>query len=149
MTGPNRMPPQLGAEHMKTYESRAPQSTHFRPGTCAEVDCPAHLNGWRTTLDERTEQGMSLAYYIRKESKRKYTEDRTETGLTVFTFPPGQKCFREHQTRLDRPEIYLVRGGDWRGNPRGTETRRHTSAADWQEDFADHQQTLADRLEEG
>lgn len=149
---PNRpWTPALPATAVKTYAISAPLATHFRPATCAEMDCPQYLNGWRTLVDERIELGMAQAYYIRKELGHRFRETRTETGLTAFTFEPGQRCFKSHlhRTRIERPEIFLVREGDWRGNPRGTETRRHASPADWQDDFAQHQQTLANRLKEG
>lgn len=146
-----RIDPKLPASAMKTYSILAPTPTHFRPATCAELDCPQHVHGWLTTVDERTDLGQGQAYYIRKQSGRRFTEVRTPLGLTEFTFEAGQRCFRagEHQTRLERPEIFVVRDGDHRGNPRGTATRRHASAADWQDDFASHQQTLADKFQEG
>lgn len=147
----NRMEPKLPADAMKTYGILAPVSTHFRPATCAEIDCPNYLNGWTTTVDERTELGQKQAHYITKQSGRRFTVHHFASGLTEFTFEAGQKCFKagDHQTRLERSEIFVVRDGDHRGNPRGTQTRKHASAADWQEDFAEHQQTLADRLNEG
>lgn len=145
----NRMTPVLPAEAMKSYVILAPRATHFRPGSCAEVDCPHLQFGWRTVIDESTDLGRRQAYYIRRESARKFTEDRDATGLTTFTFEAGQRCFRTHQVRLDRPELFVVRGGDWRGNPRGIETRRHTRPEDWVDDFANHQTALADRLRRG
>ncbi len=149
MTGPR-----LPASAMKTYEINAPLSTHFRPATCEEMDCPAYVHGWSTTVDESTELGQGQAYYIRNESRRRYSEIRGLSPTdrrTTFRFEPGQRCFKsdEHRTRIERPEIYVVRDGDARGNPRRTATRRHASAADWQEDFAEHQQTLSDRAKEG
>lgn len=147
--GPNRILPQLPAQAFKTYQIVAPVSTHFRDATCAEVDCAAYLSGWRTVVDERVDLGQGQAHYIRTESGRRFVEHRDEAGMTVFEFPAGQKCFRPHKARLDRPEIYVVTGGDWRGNPRGLEPRRHANADDWIDDFATHQQTLADRLNQG
>jgi hypothetical protein len=43
---------------------------------------------------------------------------------------------------LERPELYVVRGGDWRGNPRG-EVRRHSGPDSWVNDFAEHQDRIA------
>jgi hypothetical protein len=50
--------------------------------------------------------------------------------------------------RLDRPELYLVADGDWRGNPTGRQ-RTHQNAADWVEDFGEHQLRIADQVERG
>lgn len=142
----NRITPVLPTTAFKTYQVVAPPSTHWRPATCAEVDCGGFLHGWRSLIDERTALGQQQAHYIRRESRRKHTEHRDEAGLTVFDFEAGQRCFAPHKVRLDRPEVYLVRGGDWRGNPAG-QVRRHANAADWTEDFALHQERLADQIE--
>ena len=145
----NRIEPGMPVDAYKTYRILSPPSTHFRPATCAEVDCEAYLNGWRSIIDETTVLGEQQAHYIRKQSGRSFIEHRFESGLTRFSFEAGQKCFaRGHQVRLDRPEHYLVRGGDWRGNPTG-ETRTHVNAADWVEDFGEHQQRLLDQIERG
>jgi hypothetical protein len=146
---PFRIDPQLPAAAMKTYQIVAPLSTHWRPATCGEVNCPNYLNGWKTVVDETTELGRAQAHYIRSESKRKFTVAFLEGGLTRFIFEAGQRCFAEHQARLDRPELYVVRDGDWRGNPRGTEPRRHARPADWVDDFANHQQRIAEQIQKG
>lgn len=134
---------------MKTYAIVAPRSTHHRPATCAEVECEAWAHGWVTAVDERTELGQRQAGYIRTKSGRAYTMSGDADGRTVFTFKPGQSCFREHTVRLDRPELYVVREGDHRGNPRGAEPLVHKRARDWVDDFATHQERLADRLARG
>lgn len=135
----NRAPAHLHAAQMKTYVIDAPT----RVATCAEVDCPHYLNGWRTVIDETTEQGQRQAVYVRQRSGRRFTEARAEGGLlTEFTFYPGQRCFTEHHVHLDEQNSYLVRGGDWRGNPLGVPTYRHTSADSWVDDFATHQERL-------
>jgi len=145
----NREVPRIGAEHYKTYQVVSPRATHYRPATCTEVDCGPHVNGWKTILDEATQQG--LAHYIRKDSGRKFTEERTEAGLTVFTFEPGQMCFAAagHQVPLERDPIYRVKGGDWRGNPRGITARVHKRAGDWVDDFATHQMGIAEQIQKG
>jgi hypothetical protein len=145
----NRIMPQLPAQAFKTYQIVAPVSTHFRPASCAEVDCPNMAHGWRTVIDESTELGQQQAHYIRRQSKRRVTEDRDETGLTVFVFAAGQECFAQHHARLDRPELFLVRGGDWRGDPAGVRPYQHTRSANWVEDFAEHQQRIADQQQKG
>lgn len=144
-----RLDPQGPAEAYKTYHLAAPIQTHYRPATCGEVDCQQQANGWRTPVDESTDLGQRQAHYIRAEAGRRFTEERNEAGLTVFTFAAGQACFAQHQTSLDREPVFFVADGDWRGNPYGTRPYRHANAADWIEDFGGHQQDLADRIERG
>lgn len=143
-----RITPALPVHAYQTYQVVAPQATHWRPATCAEVDCQAYTGGWRSLIDEATELGKRQAHYIRRESGRKFAEHRDEAGLTVFEFEAGQRCFAPHQARTGRPEVYLVRGGDWRGNPAG-QVRKHVRAEDWLEDFAEHQDRIAGRIEKG
>jgi len=146
----NRIVPRLGPGNFKTYQILAPKSTHFRKATCEEFGCDAMANGWKTVVDETSEIGMAQALYIRKHSGRKFREDRgVVDNLTIFIFVAGQRCFREHMLRLDRPEVFLVKDGDHRGNPRGTEPRRHVRASDWVEDFAEHQDGIAQKIKEG
>jgi hypothetical protein len=141
----NRIEPQLPAGAMKTYSVLAPLSSHFKPATCEEVDCQMWQHGWRTAIDVNTELGCRQAHYIRDQSGRRFTE-AMEDGLFVFTFEPGQRCFTAHQRPLERDPVFLVRMGDWRSyGP----SRVHARAGDWVEDFAEHQQRLADRLERG
>lgn len=144
-----RITPQLPTHAMKTYGIVAPLTTHFREASCAEVGCDAHLNGWKTVIDSSTELGARQLNYIRLHSGRKYN-DVTGLGTTMVTllFAAGQKCFRQHRMPLDREPLYVVRGGDWRGNPRG-ESLRHKNAENWLDDFANHQDRLATRLDQG
>lgn len=135
-----------GANAFKTYQLLAPRSSHFRPATCAEVDCPHYLQGWTTTLavdDERCD-------YIRRHSGRHFTEERTADGMVAFHFPAGQMCFRasQHVKSLEREPIYIVRDGDFRGNPTGHK-RLHVNGADWVDDFGTHQQRIHDQHEAG
>lgn len=149
MTG---LEPLLPAHARMTYSIIAPKSTHFRPATCAEVDCPQYLHGWQSAIDEHTDMGKFQADYVRKSSGRGFTEAKREDGVTVFTFHAGQVCFAasEHQLRLqEKTELYVIRDGDHRGNPRGTEPRLMPTAQAWVDDFGEHQETLADRMKEG
>lgn len=144
-----RIEPALPAALMKTYEIRRPEGSHFRPATCKEVECAAYVKGWVTSVDESTPLGSKQAAYIRGAAGRRFTEYR-EAGLTHFKFAPEQNCFRgNHKLPVGRPEIYVVRGGDWRGNPRRIPTVTHRSAEDWVDDFANHQDKLATRLAQG
>ena len=111
---------------------------------CEQVGCAAWTRGWESAIDERTELGARQAAYIRTRSGRTFREQRTAAGLTVFRFEPHQRCFAEHRTR---PEIYAVRGGDWRAQT--SPTRVHRRPADWVEDFGEQQQRLTDQQKRG
>lgn len=143
----NRVTPKLPANAVKTYSIRSPLATHFRKATCQEVDCANYTNGWLTRLDTAIPQQAQLANDIRLRLGRKFVA--VERGTIVeFTFPPGQQCFARHQVPLQRPEFYVVRDGDWRGNPRGTAPVQRT-ADDWLDDFANHQDRLKTAIERG
>ncbi len=146
---PFRLPAAGPPGAYKTYELRAPVATHFRPATCAEANCDAYLNGWRTTINETSALGQFQASYIRRESGRAFTEERLPDGMTAFTFEAGQRCFAasDHRVSLEREPLYLVRGGDWRQN-QGL-IRRHVDGIDWRDDFGEHQQRIADQVERG
>lgn len=149
MPEPYRVPSKLPVEAVKTFQVLAPISTHFRAATCAEAGCGKHEHGWVSPIDESTELGKQQAWYIRNRSGRRYTEDRNQmAGLTAFVFEAGQECFAQHQVRLERPEFFIVRDGDWRGNPTG-HRHQHNNAADFVDEFATHQQVLADAIERG
>lgn len=110
-----RFAPKMPVQAYKTYEIAMPKATHWRKATCDEVDCAHYRQGWVTRVDESIDLGRSQAHYIRTQSRRGFTEERDAAGLTVFTFEAGQRCFREHETPLARPQLHAVRGGDWRG----------------------------------
>jgi hypothetical protein len=134
----------------QTYAVLAPHETHWRPATCEEADCSAYLFGWRTVVDLSTDLGQKQYHYITRLSGRKFVEEPGQADNTaVFTFEPGQKCFRsdDHRVRTGRPELYLVREGD--GRELGGLIRRHTRSEDWLDDFGSHQLALQDRLERG
>jgi hypothetical protein len=133
--------PKLPAHQRKTYQILSPRPTHFKDAGCEEARCRHMRDGWKSIVDEATELGRQQADYIRRISGRSFTESRDETGLTVFVFAAGQRCFRQHTVKLEREEIYVVRGGDHRGNPRG-ERRVHGRPEEWVEDFAEHQERL-------
>lgn len=161
----NRAQPVGPAAAYKTYQVASPLATHHRDATCVEVDCEQRRNGWRTVVDERTDLGMRQAAYIRSacrpeglvlaaghhaavDGPRRYIETR-EGPMTVFTFAPGHECFATHRVPLERPELYVVRDGDWRGNPRGTGPRQHSRPELWLEDFAEHQDRIHTAIDRG
>lgn len=141
----NVLPPKLPAHLVKTYAIETVRGVHTRVASCDEIQCPAFAHGWQTRVDEGTDLGRRQAAYIRRDRTRQWRESR-EAGVTVFVFPSGTTCFTEHHVRNDRPELYVVRGGDFRGNPRG-ERRIHATPDNWVEDFAEHQQGLAKAAE--
>lgn len=131
---------------MQTYSLVRPAGSAdwWRPASCEEVACPPHLRGWRTSVDEATPLGAQQARYIRREAGRAFSEHRDAAGLTVFEFAAGQECFAggTHQRAVEREPLYVVRGGDYRGNP--TRQRRiHDQPAHWVEDFAENQDRIA------
>jgi hypothetical protein len=139
---PFSIQPAMGPAAYKTFAIRAPLATHWNILTCADAGCEAHEYGWDSLIDETTGLGRRQAAYIRGEAARRFTEERQADGLTRFSFPAGQRCFAEHKTRNTRPERYVERGGDFRGNPTG-ERREHREPGDWQESFAAHQERLS------
>jgi sugar phosphate isomerase/epimerase len=148
----NRITPNLPASAYRTFQIVSPISTHWRPATCEEAECSDHARGWKSVIDETTELGQKQAHYIRKMSGRKFTESHDEQpGLTVFTFEAGQRCFKsgQHKVPLGRPEHYLVKGGDWRGNPTGAPTRKHSKPEHWVEDMAENLDKLRSAQERG
>jgi hypothetical protein len=138
----NRIQPAMPVEAYKTFGIVAPVSTHWRAATCTEVHCPAEEFGWTTTVDESTDLGQKQAHYIRREAKRSFKESKRPDGMTDFVFSAGQRCFRQHRTRLEREELFLARGGDWRGST--SPTARYDRADQWVDDFAEHQDGLAE-----
>jgi len=139
----NRIEPVGPAAAYKTYTIDSPRDTTER-AACEQVGCGAYRNGWRTVIDERTDLGRAQAEYIRTRSRRTFREQRAGDGMTCFIFESGQRCFTDHKTR---PETYAVHLGDWRQNF-GT-VRAHVRAADWVDDFGEHQLRIADRIEKG
>ena len=146
----------------QTYAVASPRQTHWVKVDCARFGCDLYANGWRTVVDEATPLGARQAHYMRADGldvrvasadaarlqgRRRYRESH-EAGLTVFTYPAGQQCFTEHHVPSGRPELYMVRDGDWRGNPTGV-VRRHASAADWVEDLHEHTDRLNAERQKG
>jgi len=108
---------------MKTYQIDQPLSTHYRVATCQEVDCSFFAHGWRMGFDLTDPERAQAAREIRDKSGRAYTYElfggpgNPAGHRVVFTFKPGQKCFQTHRVPLEREPFYVVRGGDFRGNP--------------------------------
>jgi hypothetical protein len=143
--GGQRIVPAHAAGAYQTYSVHSPRDTTVK-AACEDVGCEAWLFGWDTPIDESTELGRQQATYIRTQSGRTFKEmpRAGEGAVTVFRFEPRQRCFANHRTR---PESYAVLAGDWR--IRGGVLTRHSRAADWVEDFGEHQQRIADQQEKG
>lgn len=140
-----RPDPILPVQAMETYEVVSPVQTHTRPARCHDVDCPNYINGWATVVDVGTDLGRRQADWIRLHSARHYNSE--QVGDTVrFVFAAGQTCFADHRVPLDRPALYVKRGGDWRAR---TSEPVQMRAVDWVDDFANHQELIADRQRQG
>ncbi|SEO83536.1 hypothetical protein [Actinacidiphila rubida] len=139
--------PLMGPESYKSFVISQPLATHWRPATCEEVNCADHANGWKVRVEGLPAQMLHDA----RTSGRRYSELPVAEGETWLIFEAGQPCFRasQHRAPLSRPPLYLVRDGDHRGNPRGTRARLHQRPESWRDDFAEHQQTLADAQQRG
>lgn len=141
----NRVQPQGKPTDYRTYEISRPPDTDLK-WTCQEVGCLQWRFGFGVVTDEATEQGREQAQYIRLFSGRTFREKRgTVDGVavTVFEFEPYQRCFQDHSTL---PDLFVVRLGDWRPCP-DIVLRQHTRPVDWVEDFGEHQQEIAERVE--
>ncbi len=141
----------------KTYGLRQVPAARARRAACAEVDCPAHLHGWRTVI---AAGDAARLVYLRGDRTRRHVETRTPDGQVVFTYEAGQTCFAEHW--VETQQLFLVHGGgghfdgvDPRGNPKRVRRqktgliRRHTRGELWVEDAGEHQQAIADARRRG
>lgn len=147
----SRPPAILPVGAMKTYRIAQPATTHTRPASCAEVGCLDHQRGWTSRVpagSELVDMILSLARGGGPGGHRYgFVEVESGTpGERAFLFAPGQPCFRAdtHRVTLERPPLWIVRGGDWRGST-GL-IRRHHNGAEWVEDFAEHQDRIAHRI---
>lgn len=141
-----RIMPQMPVQSYKTYQIFAPPS-HWRAATCAEVDCPHWLHGWRVRVEGLPPDMLQTATH----SGRRYAEQHVAEGETWLVFEAGQRCFKASTHRVPvRSPLFLTRPGDWRGNPEGqAAVYRHTRPEFWFEDFGEHQDRLADQIEKG
>lgn len=145
MQEPFRIPPKLPVQAYETYGIFRPLRSHTRRATCREVECGAMQRGWVTRVDTSSALGARQANYIRLASGRHFNVEQ-QGDVASFYFPAGQQCFAEHRVTLERDPFFIKRGGDWRAQTSETVTMRPT---DWVDDFADHQQGIADRRKRG
>lgn len=141
-----RVEPQMPASAYTTYSVRSPIATHWRKASCAEVGCQAYEKGWRVRKETLTPELLHTA----TKSGRKFTELSAAAGETYLVYEAGQECFATatHRAPVGRPEMYVVRNGDWRGNPRG-ERRVHTKAEHWIEDLHEHTDQIDQAIKAG
>lgn len=137
------LPPAL----RKTYAVRHRR----RSATCNEMDpitgqpaCLPYWNGWETVVHP-VDQAAIVQYFRSGDSGRRFTEETLEDGRIRFTFARGQRCFRSDQHFVFQEEdpLFLVLGGDQRGNPLGVTPLKHSGADPFIDDFASHQDGLA------
>lgn len=130
----------------KTYAMRSPIQTHFRRATCAEVDCDAFINGW----SYRVETLLPEDLYVAKHSGKRYRELHIGPNENYIVFEAGQACFGapQHVISLHRPEFYFVgRGHHSVFSTRNAVPRK--DAAEWLDDFANHQDKLNTMIQRG
>lgn len=143
----NRPTPLLPASARKTFSILMPPETHWRKATCAEVDCPRYLKGWKAQVEVMTPEQK----HIITQSKYRFEVLFLKPGETWMVFEAGQPCFQAslHRIQLGKPELFVVRDGDWRGNPRRTPVIKHKRPEFWVEQFSEHQAKLARAREAG
>lgn len=126
----------LPAHAFKTYSVKMPIASHFRPATCADVECRAMTYGWKTTIDITKELGQKQSHYIEHQSGRRFIKHALGQGMVEYSFPPGQRCFGRHVMSLEREPLFIVRNGSRRA-ARG-DVRRHANGDDWVDDMSAH-----------
>lgn len=129
MTGRAVVPQQA----MQTFAIVKPRATHYRPATCAEVECAPHVNGWSTLLLAGSDD---LAFVVTQVCaglvdghRRHFTQEPAPDGMVRLTFPAGQACFgtSQHTVDVERDPVFLVRPGDGRSNPVSATGSRYAS----------------------
>jgi len=138
--------PNLPEDHYTTFRLVSPPNMRRRI-PCHDAQCKGYLEGWKTGVDESTPLGQGQAHYIRTQSGRRFSEYKTATGLTVFDFPPGQRCFRSHTVPVGDPLCLRYRGDHRTMRPQNV--HRHARIDDWVDDFANTQDQIRTRLERG
>ncbi len=127
----------------KTFGVRAPLATHHRKATCEEVGCADFRYGWKLRWDVLSEADRHLITHC----GRKYVIDQE-----WVVFEAGQPCFRydTHRIRLDRPELFLVKGSHLSmGAAQTGGAFVHKNAEDWVDDFKESTQAAVDQIERG
>lgn len=142
----NRITPEGNPQDYRTFQITSPLSTHWEPATCVQVQCGQYTNGWRVRVEGLPPEMLHSA----KTAGRKYTELRVAEDENWLVFEAGQPCFgsSKHRRLLDRQELFIVRDGDWRGNPTGR-VRKHTRPEDFIDEMQENQGRLAELHQQG
>lgn len=140
----NRVEPKLPASAMRSHLILAPEQTHFRAATCEEIQCPQFLKGYGVPLKDIDAEDLGLLRSFIETYKLKASRVEIKDGEWHLWFEAGQRCLRAstHRMRIEKPEIFVVRDGDHRGNPLGTDPIIFSGADAW----ADSLQTNLDKL---
>jgi hypothetical protein len=140
----SRLEPAIPVGGMQTYQILTPRQTHWRAATCAEIGCYHHQRGWSTPVIA----GSADEALLRSSGRRWSKVETNEAGYRVYTFPAGQKCLgaSRHMIKTDRPELFVLREGDWRwlGSPRVFDRPDQ-----WVDHFATHQDKIATIVNRG
>lgn len=125
---------------MKTYAIKSPVETHSKPAHCRDIGCRDYLNGWSIKLIAGSDDDRFFrsACAGRVDGYRRPFRTVRDGLFVTFVFEAGTPCrfIMKHRATLDRPELYIVRGGDWRAST-GL-IRKHDRPEHWVEDFAGH-----------
>lgn len=137
----HRPEPGFPVHKMVTYGVKSPRSTHTRPATCEEVGCRAFKSGFTITVPLGSDKLDHVKQFMRGELDGIQRLDaRVERDGTIVHvhFAKGTPCTSatRHRMSLHRPELYVVRGGDWRGST-GV-IRQHAKPEHWVEDFEEN-----------
>ena len=127
----------LGAARQTTYRAVKPLGTHFRKATCAEVDCPNYLNGWKTILPKSNQNLIQTV----KNMNLRYTEE-DKGDMVEFIFEAGQTCFKRNEHYLDLGRPAIVGYDDGLGF-------RKQETDQWVDKFNNHLTKLKGEIENG
>jgi hypothetical protein len=153
-----RIRPRLPAMAYRTFQVVAPIATHFRSATCEEFGCDKWRNGWKTTFVAGTDKGDQIRQFIKDSPiRRQYRVVRLPGNVVEVLFTAGQSCFLQdhpttrHRLPTGRPQIHVVRNGDWRvGVSDYLHSRRiHNRPEDWIDEFQTNQDRLKAIVERG
>lgn len=124
---------------------------NFRPATCAEVECSAFRNGWKTIVPAGVADQVRV---VARDTGRAYIEQRSAAGLVEFSFQPGQEGFKggehDHTIRVDSIQRFAKqRFVKQQGVQHATGAPQPLSAQSWVDDFGENQERLAAEQRKG